>query len=244
MVRAPDGTVSTPALPAFGAPVDPSIGTLGGVGGANTAASRRLSAVYARCSGASTSRGCDVYAYDLTRGTERKVDALARRGVQERAPSVNLGTWVLARNGAGVTGTWSYSTHRGVRRLSRYPAVETAASPARVAYTLDTEYGWSVHIRQPSGRGRPLIASSGGLERPWSPRVTRYRAGWLEPGTAATRVVLTERYAGSGGPYTLRVGAAARTLPAGVTSGAGDADTLFTRYLGGDGVRRIDPTIR
>ena len=49
---------------------------------------------------------------------------------------------------------------------------------------------------------------------------------------------------GSGGPFTLKVDEAPRTLPPGVTSAAGDTSSLFTRYLDAAGVQRIDPAIR
>lgn len=63
------------------------------------------------------------------------------------------------------------------------------------------------------------------------------------PGDDATRVFLTRRFAGSGGPFVLKVDEAARTLPAGVRSAAGDASTLFDRYLDAAGVQRILPEI-
>lgn len=59
-LRRPDGIVLTTAIRAFGAPVDPAIGTLGGGDGINTPASRRLSAVYSRCAGRSALAGCDI----------------------------------------------------------------------------------------------------------------------------------------------------------------------------------------
>ena len=101
-LRRPDGTILTPDVPAFGAPVDPAIGTRGGVDGTNTPASRRLSAVYSRCAGSSRLRGCDVYALDLTTVREEKVAALASKAYSETAPSVTFGTYSFVRRGAGA----------------------------------------------------------------------------------------------------------------------------------------------
>jgi len=123
-------------------------------------------------------------------------------------------------------------------------ALETATSISRMAFTYSTAKGFGVQIHQASGKGRPLVAASGPDTAPISPQITRYRAGWLIVGDDATHVFTTRRFAGSGGPFTLKVEEASRTLPAGVRSAAGDASTLFERYLGADGVQRIDPAIR
>ena len=113
-----------------------------------------------------------------------------------------------------------------------------------MAFTYRTAKGFGVQIRQPSGKGRPLVAAAGLDTAPISPQITRYRAGWLIAGDDATHVFQTRRFAGSGGPFTLTVEEAPRTLPAGVRSASGDASTLFDRYLDANGVQRIDPAIR
>jgi len=245
-LRRPDGAVLTPEIPAFGAPVDPAIGTRGGSDGINTPASRRLSAVYSRCTGSSVLAGCDVYALDLTKLTEAKVAPLASKAYSETSPSVTLGNWSFVRRGsASGKGTYAYIERNGrVRRLSPIVAFETATAQSRMVFTYRSGRGFGVQVRQSSGDGRPLIAAEGLAKAPVSPQLTRYRAGWLVPGDDATRVFQTRRFAGSGGPFTLKVVEAARTLPAGVRSAAGDASTLFDRYLDSAGVQRIEPGIR
>ena len=245
-LRRPDGSVTTPEIPAFGAPVDPAIGTRGGADAINTPASRRLSAVYSRCAGDSALAGCDVFALDLTTLTEEKVAALATKAYSETVPSLTFGNWSLVRRGGGpAKGTYAYSERSGrLRRLSPTLARETATSVSRMAFTYNSSRGFGLQIRQSSGDGRPLVAAARLQLEPRSPQLTRYRAGWLLPGDGVTRVFQTRRFAGSGGPFTLRVDEAPRTLPAGVRSAAGDSSTLFERYLDEEGVQRIDPAIR
>lgn len=247
-LRRPDGTVLTPDIAAFGAPVDPSIGTRGGADGINTPASRRLSAVYSRCAGRSALAACDVYALDLTKLTEEKVTALASKAYSETVPSLTFGNWSFVRRGGGTRrGTYSYlerGRSRGLVRLSPTLARETATSVGRMVFTYNSSRGFGVQIRQSSGDGRALVAAARLKQEPVSPQITRYRAGWLLPGDAATRVFQTRRFAGSGGPFTLTVEEAPRTLPEGVRSAAGDASTLFQRFLDARGVQRVDPAIR
>jgi len=247
-LRRPDGTVVTPAIPAFGAPVDPAIGTRGGADGINTPASRRLSAVYSRCAGRSTLAGCDVYALNLTTSKEEKVGALAPKTYSETVPSLTFGNWSFVRRGGGTRkGTYSYlerGRSRGLVRLSPTLARETASSQGRIAFTYKSSRGFGVQIRQSSGEGGTLVGASRLTAQPVSPQITRYRAGWLLPDEGATRVFQTRRFVGSGGPFKLTVEEAPRTLPDGVRFAAGDSAKLFARYLDARGVQRIDPAIR
>lgn len=55
-------------------------------------------AVYARCAGS-----CDVYAFSLQGGTERRVGGAARPGVSERLPTVWKGTVAFIRGSATYT---------------------------------------------------------------------------------------------------------------------------------------------
>jgi len=244
-IRRPDGTVFTPDIPAFGAPVDPALGTTLGVNPAgNDLAGRSFSAVYARCEGASTTQNCDIFRYDIFRGVEERVDRLSTRAYSETAPSVNFGKWAFARRGGARPGTYSYSSSSNrLRRLTSTVALETAASAARLAFTYRSARGHGVQVRDPAGT-RVLVPASGLQVAPRSVQVTRYRVGWLVPGADATRVFQTRRFAGSGGPHPLVVVEAPRTLPAGVTSAAGDASFLFRRYVDAEGVKTIDPSIR
>lgn len=245
-LRRPDATVLTPDIRAFGAPVDPAIGTRGGADAINTPASRRLSTVYSRCAGPSSLSGCDVYALNLTTLKEEKVAALATRTYSETAPSLTFGNWSVVRRGGGPRpGVYSYAERRGLRRLSPILARETATSQSRVVFSYSRPpTGFGVQILQSSGEGRALVAATGLDRLPVSLQLTRYRAGWLLPRPDVTRVFETQRFAGSGGPFTLTVVEAPRTLPAGVRAASGNASTLFERYLDAEGVKRIDPAIR
>lgn len=243
-LRSPDGTVSTPSIAAFGAPVDPAIGTRGGADGINTNASRRLSAAYSRCSGSSRLSGCDVYALDLTTMQETKVEALATEKYSETAPSLNFGQWAFVRRGGSGRGTFAYSESRDrVTRLSPTMARETAIA-ARVAFTYNTSRGFGVQIRQASGKGGPLIAASRLDDQPLSPSVTRYRVGWLIPQEKLTRVFQSERFAGSGCPCELTSGEASRTLPGRISSGSGDGSALYNRYVDARGIERVAPRLK
>lgn len=244
-LRRPDGAVVTPEIPAFGAPVDPAIGTRGGADGINTPASRRLSAVYSRCAGSSALAGCDVYALNLTTLAEERIPALASRTYSETVPTLTFGNYSFVRRGGGTRkGTYAYSERGGLKRLSPTLARETATSISRMAFTYNSSRGFGVQIRRSSGDGEALVAAARLERQPLSPGITRYRAGWLIAGDDATRVFQTRRFAGSGGPFSLTVTEAPRTLPPGVRSAAGDASTLFSRYLDATGVQRIDPAIR
>ncbi|CAA9467737.1 MAG: hypothetical protein AVDCRST_MAG13-191, partial [uncultured Solirubrobacteraceae bacterium] len=132
-IRRPDGTVLVPDIPAFGAPVDPAVGTaLGVTPSGNDLAGRSLSVVYARCAGASATEGCDIHRYDVFRDAEVRVDGLASRTYSETAPSVNFGTWAVARRGGPRPGTYAYFSGNGrLRRLTSTVALETAVSPTR-----------------------------------------------------------------------------------------------------------------
>lgn len=248
-LRRPDGTALIPDVPAFDAPVDPAIGTRGGADGVNTPASRRLSAVYSRCAGSSTLAGCDVHALNLTTLREEKVAALASKTYSETVPSLTLGNWSFVRRGGGTRkGTYSYLERgrtRGLVRLSPTLARETATSQGRMAFTYNSSRGFGVQLRRSSGEDGVLIAASRLVREPTAPQITRYRAGWLLPSADSTRVLQTQRYLGSEGREDpLVVSEAARTLPTGVRSAAGDSSSLFTRYIDSEGVKRIDPAIR
>lgn len=244
-VRRPDGTVFAPAIPAFRAPVRPVIGTREGGNSINTPASRRISAAYARCAGTSSLSGCDIYALDLTRLTERKVRSLSTRTYSETAPSLDGGRWSVVRRGGPRPGVYTFAEHSGVlRRLSRVVGLATATSPGRVLFSYREPGGaYGIRLQRNSG-GAARIAARGLDREPVALQLTRYRAGWLVPRAGATHVFLTERFVGSEfRQFPLGVHEAARTLPPGVRSAAGDQSRQFTRYLDGAGVQRIDPPI-
>jgi hypothetical protein len=237
-LRAPDGTVSSPDIPAFGAAPDP------GIGSDRFGFPRRLLVAYARCDGASATRGCDVYAFDLHAGTERRVDALASRTYSETAPSVGYGRWAFVRRGAGPRpGVYAWSGRGAPRRLSAVLGRETATNASRVAYTYNSARGGGVAVRRLSGRGSVWTPAAGLATVPRSVVLDRYHAGWLVPGGDGARAYVTTRFAGSDGPYAPRVVAGNRVLPAGTDAVAGSSAQLIGRYLDADGIKAITPKL-
>jgi hypothetical protein len=238
-VRAPDGTVTTPAIADFGAPPRAQIGSTG-----FAIAGRRLLAVYSRCQGASATAGCDVYAYDLRAGTEERIAALASRTYSETAPSIELGRMAFVRRGGGPRrGLYRYTLggKAAPRRLSSTLARETATNGTRVAYTYNSSRGGGLAVRRLSGDGGALVPSARRPVVPRSPLLTRYNAAWLLDGG---HVQATRRFAGSGGPFKLIVVDANRALPATTDSVGLDNDrTSAPYYLDAEGVKATAPPI-
>jgi hypothetical protein len=238
-VRAPDGTVTTPAIAAFGAPPAAQIGSTG-----FAIANRRLLAVYSRCQGASALVGCDVYAYDLRAGTEERIAALSSRTYSETAPSIELGRMAFVRRGGGPRpGLYTYTlgSKSAPHRLSSILARETANNGSRVAYTYNSSRGGGLVVRRLSGEGGVLVPESRQPTVPRSPLLTRYNAAWL---LQEGRVRATDRFAGSGGPFELRVRDANRALPAATNSIALKNDrTSAPYYLDAQGVKVAAPAL-
>jgi hypothetical protein len=238
-VRAPDGTVTTPAIADFGAPPAAQIGSTG-----FAIAGRRLLAVYSRCQGTSALAGCDVYAYDLRAGTEERIAALSSRTYSETAPSIELGRLAFVRRGGGPRpGLYYYtlSSKTAPKRLTTILARETATNGTRVAYTYNSSRGGGVAVRRLSGADGVLVPVSRQPAVPRSPLLTRYNAAWL---LTDGHVQATERFAGSGGPFQLRVVEANRALPASTNSLALNHDrTLAPYYLDAEGVKVAAPAL-
>jgi hypothetical protein len=238
-VRAPDGTVTIPALADFGAPPAAQIGSTG-----YAIAGRRLLAVYSRCQGASAIAGCDLYAYDLRAGTEERIAALSSRTYSETAPSIELGRIAFVRRGGGPRpGLYSYSlaSKAAPKRLSPTLARETATNGTRVAYTYNSSRGGGLAVRRFSGDGGVLVPVARQPAVPRSPLLTRYNAAWL---LQDGHVQATERFAGSGGPFQLRVVDAKRALPATTSSLALNRDrTSSPYYLDAEGVKLAAPPL-
>jgi hypothetical protein len=238
-VRAPDGAVTTPAIADFGAPPRAQIGST-----AFAAAGRRLLAVYSRCQGTSATAGCDVYAYDLRAGTEEKIAKLSSRTYSETAPSIELGRLAFVRRGGGPKPGvyyWTLGSSAAPRRLSTTLARETATNSTRVAYTYNSSRGGGLAVRLLSGHGDVLVPVSRLPAVPRSPLLTRYNAAWL---LQDGRVQATQRFAGSGGPFELRVVNANRALPAGTDNlGLRSDRTSAPFYLDAEGVKLTAPPI-
>lgn len=232
-VRAPDGTVTTPAIPSFGAPPDTSIGS-----DRAAFAGRRLLAVYARCAGSSATDGCDGYALNLRTGQEERIAALSTHTYSETSPQLAIGNLTAVRRGGPRPGIYSFAK-RAPRRLTPDAPVEIAASATRVV-SIERAHGttyWVV-LRRRSGKGAAITLEKGLKVMPRSLVITRYRAGWL----VGNRVFQTTRFAGSGGPYSSRTQEANRALPASVDSITTDESTI-TRYLDDEGIKAVGPPL-
>jgi len=238
-VRAPDGTITTPAIADFGAPPRAQIGSTG-----FAIAGRRLLAVYSRCQGASAIAGCDVYGYDLRAGTEERIAKLSSRTYSETAPSIELGRLAFVRRGGGPRpGLYYYAlgSKAAPRRLSTLLARETATNGTRVAYTYNSSRGGGLAVRRLSGDDGALVPVARQPVVPRSPLLTRYNAAWL---LQDGHVQATERFAGSGGPFELRVVEAKRALPATTDSlGLNNDRTSAPYYLDAEGVKLTAPPI-
>jgi hypothetical protein len=219
VVRAPDGTVSRPAIDAFTGPTQVSIGS-----DRFAAGGRRLLAVY--------SRAGDIHAYDLRTGTEERVSAVSSRRYRELAPAIQFGRYAFVRREGPRPGVY-VQTERGLRRLSRDLPRDLAFNGTRVAY----DRGRSVVVRRVSDRKALVFRAR---MTPRSPQLTRYRVAWLEAGG---RVLQTPRFAGSGGPYDVDAAdEATRTLSPSAQSLAFRGGELGW-YLDGEGLKTIDPRL-
>jgi hypothetical protein len=238
-VRAPDGTVTTPAIADFGAPPTPQIGST-----AYAVAGRRLLAVYSRCQGTSALSGCDVYAYDLRAGTEQRIGQLSSRTYSETAPSLELGHFSFVRRGNGPRKgvyTWALGSPKAPRRLSTILARETTTNGSRLAYTYNSSRGGGLAVRALSGQGKVLVPVSRQPVVPRSPLLTRYNAAWL---LADGHVQATQRFAGSGGPFDLVTIDANRPLPPTTNSLGLQRDrTSAPFYLDAEGVKHAEPAL-
>ncbi len=224
VVRAPDGTVTTPVA-GFAGPPAPAIGST-----RNGPQPRRLLVVYARPD--ATGNDTDVFQLDLVTGRESRVAALATDRYRETAASVQLGAFTFVRRGGPRNGVHLWSGVRGVRRVSADTPRTTSFNGSRVAYAQ----GRSVVVRRVSREGRPLVQRTPSVPR--SVQLSRYRVGWL---LAGGRVFQTQRFGGSG--TTLPVGAAVegtRALPPSTQSIAFE-DRRLRLFVDAEGIKRANP---
>lgn len=230
-VRAPDGTVTTPAIAAFGAAPDPSFGS------SSTAIDgRRLLVVYSRCDGGSTVRGCDVFGTDVRTGKEEAVPAPSTRSYSETSPQLSFGRYVAVRRGGPRPGLYSFG--RTARRITTTTPGDIAYNGSRVAYGYRSGVTFGVALWRLSGNGKTVILASGRPAAARSLVITRYRAGWLE----GARVFQTTRFGGSGGPHSPQTQQGNRSLPATTDTVATDSSTI-THYLDQEGLKRITPPL-
>lgn len=226
VTRTPDGTIQPADIAEFEALPDPSIGWT-----ALAEPARRLVIVYSRCEGSSTTKGCDVFQYDVAYGAERKLAGLSTAKGSETAPSVAAGSYAFARRGGRRPGTYS-ANHSHVRRIDPRVARETALTPSRVAFrTAD-----GVTLRWFDGRHRHTLTAS---PYTFGLVITRYRVGWLQGAGHRTLAFMTDRINPSGGA-TVREGA--HDLPASTQSAVADSSGIV-EYLGATGIKRADPPL-
>jgi hypothetical protein len=240
MLRSPQGATTSPAIPDFGAPPDPNIGSDRPAGGA-----QRMFVVYSRCAGTSTIAGCDVYRYDIVAGTEEKVAAISTAAASETAASVRLGVWSFVRRGSGASrpGVYVFTPGGGVRRLSGVLARETVVGGggSRVAYAYNTSNGGGVAVRRVSGKGGVVLAATRQPAVPASLVATRYKYGWLMPAAdGGQRVMWTSRLSGRAESVTVRSGR--RNLPASTNSITTNGH-VPDKYLDTTGIFSLSPPL-
>ncbi len=225
VVRAPDGTVTTP-VGGFAGPPAPAIGS----GRRSGPQARQLLVAYARPD--ATGDDTDIFQLDLRTGRESRVAALATDRYRESAPSVQYGAFTFVRRGGPRNGVHLWSSVRGVRRVSPDTPRTTSFNGSRVAYAQ----GRSVVVRRVSREGRPLVQRTPSVPR--SVQLSRYRVGWLLAGGG---IFQTQRFGGSGA--TLPEGAAVegtRALPPSTQSIAFE-DRRLRLFVDAEGVKRANP---
>lgn len=227
VVRTADGTVSTPDIPAFETAPDPVIGSTGAAAAGFPA--RQVLVLYSR---EDDSGDRDVWAFNPRTGDERAVPGLATARYDERAAAMAYGRFAAVRSGGRINGVVTGRLGRtGVRRISTAVSRELAFNGSRVAYT--TSQG--IRIKRASGEGRALRIDAQNVT---SLVMTRYQAAWLE----GSKLRMTQRFAGSGGPYELVVRDAPRQ-PAGITGVAVGGSTNDAVFTDAEGVKKANPRL-
>ncbi len=223
-LRAPDGTVSQPDVAPFAQAPQPAIGSV------LDGTAKRLVVVYVR-------EG-DVYELDLRTSSERRLEELST-AAEETLVAVNYGRYVVAREGSRG-GLFAYGRTGRPVRLSAAVPEQLAMAYSRVATIEGTGSARKVVVRRLSGEGRALVAGKG-LVAPNSLWLTRYRAGWATSNPqVGTRLYATKRFAGSGGPFTLRVVRDAWTSPSALSGIAVEGGEPAV-YLDAEGVKAFAP---
>ncbi len=229
VLRGAGGRAEDAPIPTFGAPVDAAIGFT-----RHEFEGRERVAVYSRCEGRSTTRGCDVYQYSLGSRTERRVPKLAVAGVSETAPSISFGSYAFVRRGGARPGTYVLPADGKADRLDGRLARETAITEDRVVFLLPgDEIRW-----RPVFAGRVRTIGRAPAGRAFSLMATRYRIGWLERRGGRVTARLSDRI--DSGTATVRSGR--RTLPASTTS-ASVSDSNLNRYLDATGLHLVSPNL-
>lgn len=238
VVRDPDGVVRVPAIGAFGAAPDPAIGS-----DRFAIDGRQIVVVYSRCNGTSSTRGCDVFRFQLDGDNgEERIAKLATTEYSETAPSIASGRYTFVRRGGASSGTGVHywrGDASAPRRVSRTIARETATNGTRVAYAYDSSRGGGLAVRRLSGEGNVLTPASRRSGVPRSIVLDRYRATWLVARTAFQ----TGRLTGARTTADVAVRRGSRSVPEGTDSITATTNRV-TRALTPLGVVALSPALR
>jgi len=168
LVVSSSGAIADAAVAAMDVPFDPDLGP--------TKANGRF-VVYSRCQTGSATRGCDVYGYDLSTRSERRL-AVSSRSRSEVGPSFFKGAIAFGRTGSRG-GLFVAPDRRPAKRIWSGVTRETDLSATRVIASNAA----TVRISAPSGdHARTLRQGESGEEAASvvsSPVLARYRAFWL-----------------------------------------------------------------
>lgn len=220
VVRAPDGTVSRPAVPGFAGPPEVSVG-------AGHGRPAPALAVYSRPYHGQQ----DLYALDLASGKEHRILGVSSRGADETLPSISGGHLAFVRPNGPRPGVWTWNGRRSANRVSPVVAIQTAINISRVAYATPT----AVVVRKQAGDGGMSILRA--RTRPRSLVLSLYRASWLERDGV---VAQSARVSVAAGTTTVR--RTRRPLPP-ATQSIAIEDRDVSLRLGPDGLQRISPRL-
>lgn len=218
VLRAPDGTVSTPDLPRFRVAPRVQIGSDG-----FAAAGRRLVLTYAR--------GGDVFTFDVAAGTEKKVRGASSSSYEEYSPSVSYGRFVFARRGGRNNGVF-YLRDGRLSKLTNARPREVVTNGSRAAYTSAK----NVVVRRLSGRGSADTIRVPGDGQAFGLVLTRYAVTFA---TRGGKLFQSDPFGGSGRSHTASgANAASETLPTSTNSFA--FSRQFVRYYAdAEGVKTL-----
>ena len=215
-LRAPDGTVTTPAIPKSDTALDPAIGS-----GAISTQNRPLLVLYAR--------GGDIYQYDVKTQTESKVAGASSAGYKEASPGISYGRVTFVRTGGSNNGIFIRDKGR-TRKISSARPSQLVYNGSRVAYPN----GHKVIIRNVSGKGRPSTVRTD--EQPRGLEITRYSLTFLG---SEGRVFQTPRFGGSSGVQRVSTANEANERLSTSINSIAHSGTFLRYYLDDEGLKRI-----
>lgn len=215
-LRAPDGTVSVPAVGKFATAPDPAIGSdqFGADG-------RKLEVVY--------ERDGDLFAYDLDARTEAKVPGV-NTSAREHSPGISYGRIVFVRDGKRG-GTFLRRDGRTTRIATVKPGA-LAYNGSRIAYPSVK----GIILHRISGRGRDSFVRPTGSVDLRDLQLTRYSLTFLADGG---KLAQTNRFGGSSDVQKI-TGLKASSTPLSATARSFAYQGSFVRwYLDDAGLQRI-----